>query len=130
MVVNGLRLAALAALAVGLALLGYAAVRGDLRFGLFLIFPFVYGTGGAAALGTLVLMAAGVLWFVSLASGAHADSPRYERPGEIRSERRSGGVVLIGPIPIVWGERGSIGWMIAAGAALLVLALVVTWALR
>ncbi|HVM45587.1 MAG TPA: hypothetical protein VM582_06590, partial [Candidatus Thermoplasmatota archaeon] len=58
-----LRAACYAALLAGIGLLAYAATQGSLRVGFFLIIPFVYGTGGAAALGMLLLMAGLVLWF-------------------------------------------------------------------
>lgn len=122
---NGLKLSALAALLAGLALVAYAAVEGSLRVGLFLVVPFVYATGPAATFGLLLLMASAVLWFAGLIRGV--DVPDAPPPaGERRSA--SGGVVLLGPIPIVWGSGKVLPWMVAAGAALLALALLV-WAL-
>lgn len=129
-----LRLAALASLLAGLALLGYAVVEGEARVGLFLIFPYLVGTGGKAALGMLLLFGAAVMWAHSATRGTAppagellgGDAP----PGEARVERRSGsgGVVLLGPIPIVWGsDRRILPWMVAAGAALLLLGLLLTF---
>lgn len=135
---NRAQSAALVALLAGLALLAYGASRGEVRLGLFLFIPFVVGTGAAAALGILLLMAAAFLAFAGLASRAAgrwggAPPGAYDEPTAPPRETRSrhGGVVLLGPIPIVWGsDRRVLPWMIGAGALLLVLALLVTWAMR
>jgi uncharacterized protein (TIGR00304 family) len=125
----GLKTAALAALLAGLVLLAYGFSQGDVRVGLFLIIPFVYATGAAGALGMLLVMAALVLWLVGKARettramppGWSADMPPPERT------TKSGGVVLLGPIPIVWGsDRRILPWMVAAGLALLVLGFLLT----
>lgn len=130
-----LRAAAFAALLGGLAVLAYAAMQGQLRVGLLLFIPFVYGEGVLALLGFALLMAAVFLGFARAA--ASSDATRMEgapplKEGDVRtSERRHGGVILLGPIPIVWGsDRGIAKWMVLAGAALLVLALLLVWAAR
>ena len=129
--VDRIRLAAFAALAAGVALLAYAAIEGSLRVGFFLIVPFVYGTGGAAALGMLLLMAAAVLGFASMARGEPGGGTVTRAPDAPEATTtRHGGVVLLGPIPIVWGNARLLPWTIALGAALLVLALLVSWARR
>lgn len=114
--------------------MGYAAAAGDVRVGLFLIVPFVYGTGITPALGMFLLMAAAVLYFLGTARGsARAPPPLSEggMVGEQRATTKHGGIVLVGPIPIVWGsDRRVLRWMIAAGAAMLILALALTWARR
>lgn len=156
---NGLRKAALLSLLLGLAAIAYGAAQGDVRVGLFLIVPFVYGTGPWPFLGMLLLMAAGVLWFMGTArelggftsvssppgygraERSHGPGPayadrtdtRYADEDAPRGERRvkHGGVVLLGPIPIVWGsERRILPWMVAAGAAMLVLWFLLTQVLR
>lgn len=144
--VNKLRALALAALVGGIASLAVAASQGDVRVGFFLIVPYVYGQGFLPFLGSLLLMAAALLWFAGSVSdatrpgagryvfsgpgaGDSAPWPSDERRAERRS--RSGGVVLLGPIPIVWGsDRRVLPWMVAAGAALLLLGLLVAFALR
>lgn len=128
---NGLKLSALVALLAGLALLAYAAAEGSLRVGLFLVVPFVYGTGLAATLGMLLVMASALLGFAGLARSTSSPDHQPGMPPPA-GERRSatGGVVLLGPIPIVWGNGKVLPWMIATGAALLLLVLVVSWALR
>ena len=124
---------------LGLGCLVAAAVRGELGFHLFLVFPVITGTGLLGALGILLLMAAGVAAFLGAARRAVAydeatyadahdvpradaryadDDPRSARydadragaglgASEVRPHRprvRHGGVVLLGPFPIVWGN--------------------------
>lgn len=123
-----LRSAALASLLGGVALLLYAVATGEARVGIFLIVPYLVGTGAASALGMLLLLVAAVAWALSAPRAAPPveRAPQDEAPGG-RARTRSGGVVLLGPIPIVWGsDRRILPWMVAAGAALLLLALLLT----
>lgn len=123
------RAVAAALLALAAALFAVAALEGDLRVGFFLFIPFVAGTGLVPFLAMLALVAA----FVVFAAGSFAPTPdearaRHAPPPEGDAEARprrarSGGVVLIGPLPIVWGsDRRVLPWMVAAGALLLLLA--------
>lgn len=127
-----LRLAAFALIALGVALLLVAAARGDVRVGFFLVIPFVAGTGLLPFLGTLALMA-GVLMLFLGAAAPHARrdvQPEAGAAWEPGRERSSGGVILLGPIPIVWGsDRRILPWMVAAGVLLLALSLGVGWLL-
>lgn len=143
--VNGFRLAALASLAAALAVFGYAVSTGQARVGLFFVIPFVTGTGLLPLVGMLLVFAAFVLWSIGTVrtfqehAGDHgaweaAPAREAQRGDEERGTRRaakSGGVILLGPIPIVWGsDRRVLPWMIAAGAALMLLALLLTFSLR
>lgn len=140
-----MRALGLASLLAGGLLIAYAAMQGNVRVGLFLIVPFVYGTGLAPFLGMLLVMAG--LFMLAVSSFTGMVPPRGEWvEGERRVESRSGGVVLLGPIPIVWGhgrsrsedvpehvrrsDRRVLPWTVAAGAALLLLALWLTWGPR
>jgi len=69
------RVMSLAALVGGVALLVLAAVRGEARVYLVLVFPVVTGEGGVFALGTLLLIAGTVMAFLSWA-------PMMVRPAE------------------------------------------------
>lgn len=111
-----LRALGLVSLLAGLGLLAYAATTGDVRVGLFLVVPYVVGTGIAPFLGTMLIMAGLVMVFV----GGLPPMRGWERDPAERSEgsvrSRSGGVVLLGPIPIVWGsDRRILPWMVGAG---------------
>lgn len=102
---------------LGVASLVAAAVRGELQVHLFLIFPLVTGTGPFGVFGILLLMAAAVAAFFvprrSLAWDAEPDRPhvqdvpREQPPATGAARGRSGGLLLLGPLPIVWGsDRG------------------------
>lgn len=136
-----LRLAAWAALLASLGLMAYGVAQGAVRVGFFLVVPYVMGTGFVPFLSMLLLMAAMALFFMSaIPRGAQRervepswrDGPPRDATGGAyapRSERRvkHGGVILLGPIPIVWGsDRKVLPWMIGAGAALLLLGLWLT----
>lgn len=128
-----LRAAALAALLGGVGLLAWAGLAGELHAGFLLIIPYVAGSGWRPFVGMLLLMAAAFLWFLANARETlpasrmrHLPEDPAERRFERRHESRHGGVVLLGPLPIVWGsDRRILPWMIAAGALLLLLGLAV-----
>lgn len=132
------RLAVLAVLAVvgGAGLLSYAVWTGQAEVGLLLVFPFVIGEGPVALAGTGLLFVGfaalmfswmlGPLGPTGAAREGRPAGPR--RPGEgettdagSRVEGGGGGIVMIGPIPIVFGSDAR--WATLAGlAGLLVLA--------
>jgi uncharacterized membrane protein len=117
--VRGLRwLATLLALA-GAAFLAVAVSQGSVHAGFLFVIPYVQGTGVAAFLGILLLAASGVAFFASLAGPppARADAGPMDHV-----ERRSGGVVLLGPIPIAWGSDHRVRRaMLVIGATMLAL---------
>lgn len=128
--VNGHKLAALACLLSGAALMAYAVATGAARVGFFLIVPFVSGTGLLPLAAMALVFAAFVLFaFGSAKDAAHAPPLDAREHGMGEAPRgRSGGVLLLGPIPIVWGsDRRILPWMVAAGALLLALSLWLTF---
>lgn len=135
--VNGHKLAALASLAAGAALMAYAVATGAARVGFFLFVPFVSGSGLLPLLAMGLVFAAFVLYALGSARDladheaerAFEARPREDEPQAAPERRaRSGGVVLLGPIPIVWGsDRRILPWMVAAGGLLLALGLWLTF---
>lgn len=138
------RLASWIALCGGLASLVYAGLQGDLDVYLLLVVPVVTGTGPWAGLGLLAAFAglAGLLWTSATRYTLGGPAPRSrdlegrrgEPGGDARRQEgsegtstRGGGVILVGPIPIVWGsDRSTTRWLIVAGIALTVAAIVLT----
>lgn len=143
----------LVCLAGAAASLGWGALQGDLQVALFLVFPVVYGSGPWAVLGIGLVMAGFVALFLDAAASLPgAPPPEGRRPGrdpfgagsreEAREETwpgaepeaadedgswfRGGGVIMLGPIPIVLGSDKRTT-MIVMALAVLLLALGLAW---
>jgi uncharacterized protein (TIGR00304 family) len=130
--------------AAGLSLVVLSILRGEGSAGLFVCVPFFFGTGLLSSLGVLCLFSGMVLLFLGLARGAMDRAQPDEgappkdsgagpgKPAGAPPRPRLGGVILLGPIPIVFGSDPGIsramfylalGLMAGLMAALLVLAL-------
>lgn len=140
----------LVCLAGAAASLGWGALQGDLQVALLVVFPVVYGSGPWAVLGIGLLMAGFVALLLEAASGLPGGPPGRgpghgrdpfeggsgearesawgEEPGEPEAESgfRGGGVVMLGPIPIVLGSDGRTT-MIVMALAVLLTALGLAW---
>jgi uncharacterized membrane protein len=103
---------------VGLIALGLAVARGEARFYLVFVVPVIAGTGPLAFLGILLAFLGFALTFFSWPfavapspypaidpSTTSREGPPQEAapPGTPRA-RRWGGVVFLGPIPLVFGS--------------------------
>jgi uncharacterized membrane protein len=119
---------ALLALVVGLALLVDALVRGSAQASIIVIVPVLSGSSPEFVVGTLLTFVGLFGMFLSSAGVTTVDEPV---PG--RTESRSGGVVLIGPVPIFFGEwrrtgrHGFWGWVAAGSIATALLVLLFVW---
>lgn len=118
-----LRFTGLTMLVVGILLVVLAVLEGQMEMALFIVFPVIYGGGLIAGLGILLVFLGSVSLFLSLIPFG-----TYEReengPGYCLDRERdikTGGVVLIGPIPIVFGSD----WKMAIWAILLAIALII-----
>lgn len=124
------RLSSFAMLTLGALLLAWAALQGDVTVHLLLFIPVVQGTGPAAALGGLLMLAGVLTWFLThlrTFDTHHAPTAPKDPPeGERRTQ--SGGLLLIGPIPIAWGsDRTTLLALILAAIALMATAAVLLW---
>ena len=134
---NPVRWLGIGVFAVGVALLAVAIARGEAVLYLVLIFPVVQATGPIAFGAIAGLFAGTLLVFVSIAMGPRAvpvspgvaAPPPDVRPGEGTTppRTRAGGVVFLGPVPIIFGSDTQVAkWMIVVAAVLFVL-LVAFW---
>ncbi len=114
----------------GIALLAWAVSSGDAEFYLFIIFPVITGTGPVFAGGALLFMIGLIITFLGLSMrAAERMAEEYsEAPPEVaappdqapqadapapRGGPEFGGVIFLGPIPIVFGKGGRTSkWML------------------
>lgn len=131
------RAVSLVALAAGVLLLAYSALQGDLSVHVILVIPVISGSGPAAALGMLLALGGLLGLFVTNVSlrgpgpgpghGPQSPAPTAaDAPGTEPtqgSQARSGGIILLGPIPIAWGSgKDGLRWAVLLGVLLTVLA--------
>ena len=124
-----LRLVAAALIVAGLALSAVAVAQGQMRLALIIIFPVFYAEGLLAGLGVVLIfigMLALLASFVTLDRPRHAAgeteiAERNPANGEEEREKvRGGAVILLGPIPIVFGSD----WRMAVAAMILAILLI------
>jgi len=124
--VKGLGWLALAAFVGGLALLGYSVAVGESQVHLVLIFPVVTGGGAAGLVGMGLIFLAMVLGFLSFARLSPGPVPKAEAagapqppPAPVTPATKFGGVVFLGPIPIVFGSSPTISKVMLALAVVM-----------
>jgi uncharacterized protein (TIGR00304 family) len=100
-------------------LLIFAAISGDLELTIIFIIPVITGSGLIPALGGILLFFGIMLLFLSFMMSYDVAndgiSVREVEPWEMEKKRkkRFGGVILVGPIPIVFGsDRGMALWVV------------------
>ncbi len=119
-------LASVAFISAGIILLAAAVLRGELTFALFVVFPVFFGTGPFALFGIMSLFAGIFLLFFAFATRSdesappHANEAKPFQPPREEPRARAGGVILIGPIPIVFGTDAGMT------KAMLILAIILT----
>jgi uncharacterized protein (TIGR00304 family) len=95
------------------------SMHGDTKFGLLFIVPFFVFSDPLSVLGVLLVLFGGIGLMVSYSSSKFEFDLGYnddETPPRTKKGRKrpksgisSGGVVFIGPVPIVWGSNKGIG---------------------
>jgi uncharacterized protein (TIGR00304 family) len=123
----GLRRISFAVFAAGIGLLAYSVASGESQVNLVVIFPVVTAGGGIGLAGMGLVFLAFFVGFVSFArtSTSVASSPQEASPPSPASMAAApppkiGGIVFVGPIPIVFGSN------VRISKAMLVLAVVMT----
>lgn len=97
---------------LGLCLVALSVLRGEGHAGIALFIPFFYGTGPLASLGVLCFFVGMVLLFLGIGRPAMAQAPEeVPAPREVPAANetdekkvRGGAIIMIGPVPIVYGS--------------------------
>jgi uncharacterized protein (TIGR00304 family) len=120
-----LRLIALLLFVAGAVGIVAGVLSGDIQVGLiFFVIPYLYGGTALGALAILLVMAGVVLVFVDMARrtpSGHATTPTDENP--VRPRTEWGGVIIVGPVPIVFGSSPRITLVALAIVAAILTAL-------
>ncbi len=130
-----LRILGLLLALLGLCLIGFGIFTGELQVALFIIFPLVYGQGLLGAAGIFLIFLGFVVFFLSFSvetAPSRKEASGDESPPAEREKSRFGGVVFIGPIPIVFGSgkellrnRWFLASIVAIAAIMLILIVIV-----
>jgi len=123
------------AIASGFAMLALSVAAGDAEVGLFVIFPYVAAHGAVSALGVGLIFLGTLLFFISIASSiascrgkATIEKTEGAAP-EARKERKIGGVVLIGPVPIIFGSDRDMARSMIVFAVILAILMIALYSL-
>jgi uncharacterized protein (TIGR00304 family) len=129
---SSVRWVGIALLVAGLAITALSVLSGAVRFYLVLIIPVLTSDSAIGSLPLLMIFAGIFLIAISPATGGDdetADDETEPGPDGTRGRPRVGGVVLIGPIPIIFGTDKKMA-LVSAAIAIVVLAVVVLLLLR
>ena len=91
----------------GIFLIILGVLTGDVQGGLFLIFPFVIGSGIYATLGILLIIASFFLFMFTISTNPIDQEPENTTK-KTNSKIQGGGIILLGPIPIIIGSNWKI----------------------
>ena len=113
----------------GIIFFALGILSGEVKMGFVVFFPFLIGTGVYALLGFIFFFISILLFmfgFIGSYSLKSLESPAfYDKEGsnvETKSSVKGGGVIFIGPIPIVFGSN----WKIAIIMMILAFVLMLT----
>lgn len=118
----------------GVASLALGFLSGQATLSLFVIFPVVTATGPWSILGIALMIAGAFVFFLSWPAPvelppavAAPSSPQPPSQSLTTGARRWGGVVFLGPIPVVFGSDQKVTqWMLLVGVGLFVALVVLT----
>ncbi len=120
---NKYHLLSLICFILGIAFFTIGFLSGDVETGVFIVFPFLSGSDIYAFLGFIFIFIAILLFMFGFASCAVSEdfSSGIEEPGPPKKTSvKGGGVVLIGPIPIVFGSNWKIAMVMMIVAIILI----------
>lgn len=129
-----IQLAGPAVAVAGIIALAYGMIEGEATLSLFVIFPVVTATGPWAIVGIVLLIAGVFVFFLTgfqpteMGTAPRSPNPPAATPGPTSAPvRRWGGIVFLGPFPVVFGSDQKVTqWMLVVGIVLFVALVVLT----
>lgn len=107
----------------GLLLILVSILKGESGIALFLIFPVIYGTGLISALGILLLFLGFLSFFFLPFFYYKLEEPEYisksEQPENSKHKSSFGGIIFIGPLPVIFSSDKKIAFYLAVAALLI-----------
>jgi uncharacterized protein (TIGR00304 family) len=98
----------------------FGIFAGDAEAGIFIIFPFISGSGVFPLLGFIFIFIAIILYSFGFMSNITSYDSDFETT-EKKSSVKGGGVVLIGPIPIIFGSNWKIALVLMLVAIIIII---------
>jgi len=112
-------------LVFGIVFFAFGFLSGDIEGGIIVVFPFIAGTGIYAFLGFIFLLVAFLLFIFGFKTNVVNSEEYQEYNNKIKSNKKTslkgGGVVLIGPIPIVFGSNWKIALILMIVAIIIII---------
>jgi len=93
-------------LLAGISLVIFSILEGEANIALLFIVPMIYGTGVYLAIGILLIFLSFIMFFLFL--GHPKVVNREIKKTKTQKDSSYGGVIFIGPIPIIFGKDKSI----------------------
>ncbi len=109
---------------VGIAFFILGFLQGDIQTGIFVVFPFIAGTGVYAFAGFIFIFIAVLLFIFGFSARIESDDFKIDQKNSQPTKKtfvKGGGVVLIGPIPIIFGSNWKIAVFLMILAIILIL---------
>lgn len=110
---------------IGIIFFTLGILSGDVKAGFIIVIPFLAGSGVYAFLGFIFVFIAIILFMFSFSCNVELnnfDNDKYQATK--KTSIKGGGVVLIGPIPIVFGSNWKIALLLMIIAFLIMITLI------
>ena len=118
---------------IGCIFLGYGFIQGQISFGFIVFIPFFIGSGLFATLGFVMVFLGMILFYLghlqtfdnaNLFNSSMDTGENNQRGFTSKKSMKTGGIILIGPIPIVFGSTKK---MLISVLIIAVILLIILW---
>jgi uncharacterized protein (TIGR00304 family) len=122
---NSLKLLTLVFFIIGISFFAFGILNEEIEIGVFFIFPFLIGTGIYILLGFISIFIAIILFILVFISNFYHDDLRFRNNNLNKTYKKtsvkSGGIILIGPIPIIFGSNWKIAFIMMMFAIIIII---------